>query len=83
MRQNQSMLHRVAARYITGLDVEIKIDGNELQLESLKKLLDTSKMLKEELDKSKPNFEKVADLVKLKKENTLRFQDLTGIEWYL
>jgi len=83
MNEKQSMLHHVAARYISGLDVEIKINGNELQLESLKNLLDTSKSLKEELDRSNPDIEKVSNLVKLKKEHTLRFQNLTGVEWHL
>jgi len=82
MNIKEHVLHQVAARYISGKDVEISIDGSRLQMECLEKLLNTSRKLKEELDRG-TDLNAVKTLLEDKKKLTLKFQDLTGIIWRL
>jgi len=82
MNIKESTLHQIAARYILGEDIEIKISGTETQLHCLQELLNVSRELKQTLDENK-NLEKVNFLIKEKKELTKQFQNLTGMTWFL
>lgn len=78
----ENVLHQVAARYISGKDINIEINGSKVQLECFEKLLNTSKQLKEVLDKQN-NLDKAVQLMEEKKALTKEFQNLTGITWKL
>ena len=82
MNMKESVLHQVAARYIVGEDIELKLDGTEKQLNCFKSLLEVSKELKKELDEG-IDLKKCTILMEEKKELTRKFQDLTGITWQL
>jgi hypothetical protein len=76
------VLHQVAARYICGKQVELSLEGSNIQLKCFQDLLETSKILKESLD-NENNLDKVKSLLEKKKILTKRFQNLTGITWKL
>ena len=78
----ENVLHQVAARYISGKDINIEINGSKVQLECFEKLLNTSRQLKEVLDKQN-NLDKAVQLMEEKKALTKEFQNLTGITWKL
>lgn len=76
------VLHKVAARYITGLENYASIKGEKIQLECFQQLLNVSKELKERLDEGK-DLDAIVDLLNEKKDLTRKFQNLTGITWRL
>lgn len=78
----ESVLHQIAARYISGKIVEIEIKGSKLQLECFTRLLNVSKDLKICLDENK-NIDTISSLLEEKKKLTKEFQNLTGIKWRL
>ena len=82
MNINKDLLHIVAARYISNKESSLEIKGSKIQLECLYNLLETSKKLKESLDK-KTDIEEIVSLIEDKKRLTKKFQNITGIEWYL
>jgi ribosomal protein L21E len=83
MNINENLLHQVAARFIKGKDIDVNINGSEVQLEALQDLLNTSKDLMSELKKSNPNVDIIIELTNKKKQLTKRFQNITGIKWKL
>lgn len=82
MNIDKELLHIVAARYISNKDSNLEIKGSKIQLECLYELLETSKKLKESLDK-KSNIEEIVALLETKKQLTKKFQNVTGIKWHL
>lgn len=78
----ENILHQAAARFISGKDIDIEINGSKKQLECLEKLLETSKKLKKVLDESE-NIDEAIELLHIKKELTKEFQNLTGVTWRL
>ena len=75
-------LHHIAANYIAGKNLNVKIKGNKLQTECFNSLLEVSKKLKICLDEQ-IDIDKAQSLLEQKKEPTKNFQNLTGITWYL
>jgi hypothetical protein len=80
--EKSEKLHRIAANYIVGEDIEVEINGKGPQVKALKELLDVSKTLKEQLDK-KENLDTVIETIELKRKLTKKFQNLSGITWRL
>jgi len=78
----EKMLHRIAAKYIIGEDVDVSINANDAQVDCLYELLNVTKKLKETLDEQK-DFDKIKVLVKQKNKLANKFQSLTGITWRL
>ena len=76
-------LHRIAASFIIGENIEAEIDGKGPQITTLRSLLEVSKKLKEQLDDPTSNLDDELETLEEKKEITKRFQNLTGIEWRL
>lgn len=83
MNINENLLHKVAARFIKGYDVNINIKGSEIQLETLQNLLNVSKDLMIELNKESYDSEKIIALTQEKKTLTKKFQNISGIKWKL
>ena len=82
LNEKSEKLHRIAANYIAGKDIEVEINGKTPQLNALKELLDVSKTLKEQLD-NKEDLDKVIETIELKRKLTKKFQNLSGITWRL
>ncbi len=82
LSEKAEKLHRIAANYIIGKDIEVEINGKTPQLIALKELLDVSKTLKEQLD-SKTDLDTVVETIELKRKLTKKFQNLSGITWRL
>ena len=80
--EKSEKLHRIAANYIIGEDIEVEINGKGPQIKALKELLDVSKTLKAQLDK-KEDLDTVIETIELKRKLTKKFQNLSGITWRL
>lgn len=83
MNINENKLHQIAARFISGLDIDADIKGSNLQIETLSDLLKVSKELMTELNKNTKSLDKVLVLTERKKQLTKKFQNITGIKWKL
>jgi|SaaInlV_165m_DNA_2_1040747.scaffolds.fasta_scaffold157596_2 hypothetical protein len=83
MKNKSHILHRIAAHYIKGEDLGISIKGSNVQVSCFKSLLEVSRKLKIELDKTNGNLNEVTNFINKKKKLTKEFQDLTGIRWHL
>jgi len=82
MTQKEILLHNVAAKFIMSEEINIELGGNLAEIKCLQQLLETSKNLKEALDKDEP-FDKIVALLKEKKLITKKFENLSGISWRL
>jgi hypothetical protein len=78
----EQLLHEIAAKYIKGQNIDININGSELQLECFQQLLESSRRLKVLLDEE-GNLTEIQRTANEKKNLTKRFQNLTGITWKL
>lgn len=82
IKEKESVLHSIAAKFIMGEDVEIEINGEKPQLDVLKELLEVSRKLKLQLD-SGDKIENISETLDVKRKLTKKFQNLTGITWRL
>ena len=82
INEKELFLHKVAAKYIIGENVQVELDGSYAELVCLKELLDISKELKKSLDEDS-SFDSIIDLMNKKKDVTSKFESLTGITWRL
>ena len=82
IKEKESVLHSIAAKFIMGEDVEIEINGEKPQLDVLKELLEVSRKLKLKLD-SGDKIENISETLDVKRKLTKKFQNLTGITWRL
>lgn len=78
----EQLLHEIAAKYIKGQNIDIDINGSELQLECFQQLLESSRRLKVLLDEE-GSLTEIQRTANEKKNLTKRFQNLTGITWKL
>lgn len=83
MNINENLLHQIAAKFIKDQDIQVEIKGTALQIETLEKLLNTSRNLMTEMCKEDYNIDLVIDMLHEKKELTKKFQNITGIAWKL
>ena len=82
INEKEMFLHKVAAKYIIGEDINVELDGSYAELLCLKELLDISKELKNSLDENS-SLDNIIDLMHKKKDITSKFESLTGITWRL
>ena len=82
MKNKKNFLHQVAANYIIGNDINVEIKGESAQLKAFQELLETSKKLREALY-NESSLDKILELTETKKNQTKKFQNLTGIPWEL
>ena len=80
--EKEQLLHRIAANYIVGEDINVSINANDAQIDCLHELLEVSKKLKEVLDEQK-DYDRACILAKQKKYIARKFENMTGIIWRL
>lgn len=83
MKYKSHILHKVAAYYIAGKDLGVKIRGKNIQVDCFNNLLEVSRKLNIALNKENANLNEVTNFINKKKKLTKEFQDLTGIRWHL
>lgn len=82
MNNKELFLHNIAAKFISGHDLELELEGKSIEIDTFFNLLTVSKELKESLD-NEYNLEKVSSLLEQKKKLTRKFQNLSNINWML
>ena len=83
MKNQELKIHKTAAKYILGENINTSIKGNKQQLECLEKLLESSKKLYTALNNENTSLDKILELVNEKNNNAESFLNLTGINWKL
>lgn len=83
LTKKEKFLHNIAAKFILGENVDIELEGNNLEIQTLFELLTVSKQLREALHESNPDISQITLLIKSKKDITKRFEDISGINWRL
>ena len=82
MNDKDYYIHNIAAKFISGKDVEVQLEGNSAELDAFYDLLQVSRKLKEALDKNE-NIENISCLLENKKILTKKFEELSSITWRL
>jgi len=82
MTQKEKLLHNIAARYIMSEDVDIELSGKPAEMDCLVSLLEVSKRLKIQLDEG-ASLKVINKTLAEKKELTIKFENLSGINWRL
>lgn len=82
MKNKELFLHNVAAKFIIGENLDLELEGKDIEIDTFYDLLVTSKNLKEALDNNQ-SIESISKLLEQKKVLTRKFQDLTNINWML
>lgn len=75
-------LHKAAAKYIMGENINVSIKGKDAKIQCLSNLLEACKELKETLDEG-TDVDKIASLLDEKRNLAIEFENLTGIKWRL
>jgi len=83
MKKHESKIHKIAARYILGENVNTSIKGNKEQLKSLENLLESSKNLYVKLNENSTSLDEILKLIEEKNIYADKFYSLTGIKWNL
>lgn len=83
LTKKEKFLHNIAAKFILGENVDIELEGNNLEIQTLFELLTVSKQLRQALHESNPDISQITLLIKSKKDITKRFEDISGINWRL
>ena len=76
----RSKLMAASAAYILGLSPQLKIKGENIQIEALKEVLKTSKKLYESFDKIQESSE-LAHLLEEKSSAAQKFKNSFGYHW--
>lgn len=82
MKNKELFLHNVAAKFIIGENLDLELEGKDIEIDTFYDLLVASKNLKEALDNNQ-SIESISKLLEQKKVLTRKFQDLTNINWML
>lgn len=82
MKKRELLLHHIAAKFIVGENIDLELEGNPKELQSLYELLLVSRDLKRSLDEGK-DIDKIAKLLDEKKIKTKEFQEVSNITWRL
>lgn len=82
MKNKELFLHNIAAKFIMGENLDLELEGKDIEIDTFYNLLVTSKNLKEALDNNH-NLETISKLLEEKKVLTRQFQNLTNITWML
>ncbi len=83
MKNQEEKIHKVAAHYILGENINTAVKGDKKQLQCLQNLLEVSKNLYNELNSNTASLDKVLNLVENKNQLSEQFYTLTGINWKL
>lgn len=83
MKNQELKIHKTAAKYILGENINTSIKGNKQQLECLENLLESSKKLYTALNNENTSLDTILELVNEKNNNAESFLNLTGINWKL
>lgn len=83
MKKNEQKIHNIAAKYILGENVNTTIKGNQIQLENLSKLLESSKKLYQKLNENNSSLDEILNLIEEKNNLADTFHKSTGITWKL
>jgi len=83
MKKHEDTIHKAAAKYILGENINTSIKGNKEQLLSLEKLLESSKKLYMKLNENSASLDEILKLIEQKNIHADRFYSLTGIKWNL
>jgi len=83
MKKHDKLIHKVAAHYILGENINTSIKGNKDQLTCLQNLLESSKDLYIELQNENADLNKLLKLIENKNNLSDSFLKLTGISWKL
>jgi hypothetical protein len=82
MNDRELLLHQVAAKFISGEDLSLSLEGKSAEIDALHDLLIVSKKLKESLDNN-DSIENISFLLEDKKLKTKKFEELSNITWRL
>lgn len=82
MKNKELFLHNIAAKFIIGENLDLELEGKDIEIDTFYNLLITSRNLKEALDNNH-SVESISKLLETKKDLTRQFQNLTNITWML
>lgn len=82
MKNKELFLHNIAAKFIIGENLDLELEGKDVEIDTFYNLLVTSRKLKEALDNNH-SIETISRLLETKKDLTRQFQNLTNITWML
>ena len=82
MKNKELFLHNIAAKFIVGENLDLELEGKDIEIDTFYNLLVTSRNLKEALDNNH-SVESISKLLETKKDLTRQFQNLTNITWML
>lgn len=82
MKNKELFLHNIAAKFIIGENLDLELEGKDIEIDTFYNLLVTSRNLKEALDNNH-SVESISKLLETKKDLTRQFQNLTNITWML
>lgn len=82
MKNKELFLHNIAAKFIIGENLDLELEGKDIEIDTFYNLLVTSRKLKEALDNNH-SIETISNLLETKKDLTRQFQNLSNITWML
>lgn len=82
MNDRELLLHHAAAKFISGEDLSLSLEGKSAEIDALYDLLTVSKKLKESLDNN-DSIENISFLLEDKKIKTKKFEEIANITWRL
>ena len=78
---DSNKLHKIAAEFILERDININLSGDKEFLQSYSRLLSESRKLYQVIKAG--NLDEIKEQAQVKKDATLEFQKISGIDWRL
>lgn len=78
---DSNKLHKIAAEFILERDININLNGDKEFLQSYSRLLSESRKLYQVIKAG--NLDEIKEQAQVKKDATLEFQKISGIDWRL
>ena len=78
---DSNKLHKIAAEFILEQDININLKGDKEFLQSYSRLLSESKKLYQTIKAG--DLDEIKEQAQVKKDATLEFQKISGIDWRL
>lgn len=78
---DSNKLHKIAAEFILERDININLNGDKEFLQSYSRLLSESRKLYQVIKEG--NLDEIKEQAQVKKDATLEFQKISGIDWRL
>lgn len=82
-REITNNFHAIAAAYILDEKCNISFQGNKEKVDAVTNVLQASKRLYQELNKSNASLPKISKLLEAKNIASIHFKQVTGINWLL